>query len=234
MFTFLTDLKQRLATVPRQGLRYRLVNKYYKKKINSTKACTFYWVLIPSSAVFTVILGAAAVVLVPLWLMGAACVFSLLYIAGYYPAWFIDNKGKSTVVTASGYRKSVYVGSNADAALYIRGYNPRTGKFNRFQPWQILLPIAAIAGAIYLISMGALPVAGHGIGSGAVGFGHWLTDEWVWPVGVVSFCLFAYGVGRFLTQKRSRMAGIWDRLCPQLVLVGEAPSEGAEGELAAS
>ena len=123
------SLKSRLATIPISSKRYKLVHAVYGtflEKSRPKKACLFYCVMMPSSAVvwiFTLYVGlwAGFMQLAAGWLLGR------------WPSWLKDR----------GLKPPQRLSENTTGRFaYPYKYSPLRGKCTRVAPWQILSPVA--------------------------------------------------------------------------------------------
>lgn len=133
----MNTIKARLARVRSTSLRYRFVTAWWDKDtIKRSKACKFYWVMMPTS-----LLG---YILVSLWVF--------LWGLSWPIAWLI---GRSPNI-----KKVIH--SNGGWVKFYGGYkcSPRTNHQRRFAPWQIVLPLAAIGGVGWSILTGNYYPAG--------------------------------------------------------------------------
>lgn len=197
-------LKMRLATIPEDSLRYKYVNGVWNgwedkgenktDRIAQAKACTFYWVMIPTSTL-GYIAGAIGIALLVL------VVFPIGWFFGYHPT----PTSEQTLA-----KLPEYIDQNK---LFLpRGFSARTGKKRKHNPWFYMAPMVVIAGLIYLLNSSVLSTAGSAtwsfIGSIAPIVGMVL---------VAGSLLFL--IGWILYKNGYRLRRFWDRACPPLVVV---------------
>ncbi len=195
----LQDVKERLRHVSAQSLRYRIVKEFWgESRTKHAKACTFYWVMIPSSTIMTIVLGMFAslmfVAFLPVWFIAG-------WYAGFTPTFVKDKTGNACV--------------DGRKLGYPYKYSPLRGRYKRFAPWQFSLPIV-VAFAVRMIWQAGFfgDVGRFFIENTAT----WLGDWWLVPALVMAFLALSYGIGRLLTRNRQTLSMLWDRLCPDLVV----------------
>lgn len=184
-------LKNRLSTISADSLRYRFATILYgKNTVAKTKACTFYWVILPTSAVGIVAFGAIM-----------AIVTTIFWVFGYTPT-FLDDKGLGQYQSPT---TNYYEPGNGNGVAYRYKYHPRSGKTSRFAPWQLLLPLVAI-GLLVFNSNVFLEFTDFLVGL-----------RFVW-FAIVLVIAFFYGVGRLVMHNRQKISTKWHELCPPLVV----------------
>ena len=187
-------VKNRLATISTNSLRYRFATILFSEnKIANSKACTFYWVLLPTTTIAVVVFGALLAIIV-----------SISWLFGYTPTFFKDkglspNQPFSTNYTEPG---------NSKSAAYRYKYHPRSGKASRFAPWQFLLPLL-VAGIL---------VFNIGIFAQITEF--FVTTRYIWLAIALAFASF-YALGKLFIRHYNKISSRWNNICPPLVVEQE-------------
>jgi len=195
-------IKDRLAHVKETSWRYKVATLIWpEEKVNASKACKFYWVIIPSSAVLSIVAGILFVV-----------VTSVGWFFGSTPT-FIDN------TNAPNGEKNT-----RNAGFYKYKYSPRRGKYRRFAPWQIVMGLLAVALTATTVFSGKATEGGKSIlafftDNLVIWFGSWW---WMLALGALALLVF-WWLGRSISRNRQRLSAVWNQLCPDLV-VEEDPS----------
>lgn len=122
------SIRTRLATIPADSRRYRFVHSALPSRMDNgkpKKACTFYCVMMPSSAV--------------LWLLGMyyEVAFRLILIVG---GWVIGLQPALLKDHASSPPQRLW-DTEKTKFTYPYKYSPLRGKQTRVAPWQVLLPV---------------------------------------------------------------------------------------------
>lgn len=198
----ITGIKGRLAHVKETSWRYKLATLIWpEEKVNSSKACKFYWVIIPSSAILSILAGILF-----------ALVTSVGWFLGSTPT-LIDNTNPS-----KGEKPS------SQAGFYKYKYSPRRGKFRRFAPWQYVMMLLVVVLTMTSIFSGKATAGGSAV---LTFFTHNLViwfGSWWWTLALGALALLGFWwLGRTISSNRKRLSAVWNRLCPDLV-VEEQPS----------
>jgi hypothetical protein len=107
----ITQFKKWASHINATSWHYKLVSTFWEKKSRNTKACTYWWLLLPSSV------------------LAFAITLLLLYLIFLPVGWFLGFKYKpSSEATEEG-------------ELFYPYKQDSRGKKKRFAPWQILTPL---------------------------------------------------------------------------------------------
>jgi amino acid transporter len=207
----LRSLKTRLSTIPASSWRYRLTSFIWKgRRVKNAKACTFYWVMIPTSVIgligvglFYLVLGTLAIILLAVFTVGG-------WLCGYTIG-LIEDKGQN------------YHGPS-EPFFYPYRYHPRSGKTSKLAPWMIWAPAATLA-VIYFTHLD--------IPSSVVSrtWDILFTARYI-VLGLVVFAAICYAIGKFMSGRELHPAlnlqRRWDKACPPLTVKAEPPKELAE------
>lgn len=190
-------VKQRLATIPPQSRRFRVVNLLWdESRIKRAKACTFYWVMLPTSAVVAGILA-----------LLAGFVTAIGWFVGYVPD-FSDRVSEGA--------------DNPKRAFYDYKYHPRSGKFWRFAPWQVVIPATLLTLLVYSIAAGVLGSIGVFLVEAGGAIARFCVRERYVALVIVLAVAFIYLLGKLVIRNRQRLGAAWNRMCPNVIVPEEA------------
>lgn len=186
-----------------QSWRYRFVSLVHKEsRIDRSKACTFYWVLMPS-ALLGLMLGVVFMtiffgIIVPLgWFFG----FHLLPLNG-------DKHGQLEIAVRD------------DAMFFPRRYTARTNAYRRHSPLFYLVPTLVLG---YL----AWKVQSVGLEESTTASGNVAMDLIPVLAIVIAAALLLVAVGLVIAKTRGQLHGFWIRICPPLEVTHDSSTQQA-------
>jgi hypothetical protein len=202
-FKFLGRVKDRLSHVDADALHYQLTEWIWKSKAQNSKACSYYWLKLPSSLLIggCIAIGGALVLVFMLFLWGA------FFFCGFWLSVFNSEKKHPTPAYYNSSRARM---DNRATYGYKRLY---TNKSVRLAPWEIAALLGVFYGLYYSFALHTNTIGVH----------------YVLPItGVVLACLMALGVAFYffasgwklprVQEARRSIKAAWDRACPPLVV----------------
>jgi hypothetical protein len=201
----ISKLKTRLSTIPTDSRRYRFVNFFWEdpEKIEGAKACKFYWIMIPASAIGSVILG---IIMLLFWIL----VVPIAWFLGYTP-------------TPETTKKKDKLPSHipTDKMLLPKGYSPRTGEYRKHNPWYYVLPFVGVGVIVAGLSNGMLWEA-------FLAIGNFLQAAWPYFLGIAVIIGACWIIGVLYKKRQFRFSAWWNKACPPLVVVQVEDKEQAQ------
>lgn len=201
-------VKKRLATISKGGIRYRFVKGIFgEERINDSKACTFYWVLMPGSVLMYLVVGIVAIIYTTI-------ASPIGFFFGYTPRLF-EKFEKSSSETPN----------NDGGLFYPYRYSPLRGKYKKLVLWQYVIIIFFVYVLMKVVSRGTYGV----ISSPSIDiikyFGHWVSHNRYWIGFALSVILAIYTLGRLVYSYRYELGEFWDANCPKLEVVEDQKKE---------
>lgn len=201
----ISKLKNRLATIPTDSKRYKLVSFFWDDpgKIEESKACKFYWVMIPASVLGSILLG---IIMVLFYIL----IVPIAWFFGYSP--MPEKKEKKE-------KLAPYVAT--DKMLLPKGYSPRTGEYRKHNPWYYVLPVVGGAGSALLLLNGMLWEA-------LLAIGNFFQAAWPYFLGMAVIIGVFWVIGAIYKKRRFQFSAWWNKACPPLVVVQVKDKEQAQ------
>ncbi len=183
-------LKNSLSHVKETRLDYKLVEYIWGESASRGKACSYYWVKIPSSVLFLIL----AIVL-------ASAVTAIGWFFGHIPTWF---------ETEDPYLTNYIKVRREKAAFYPYRYTSK-GKRMHIVPWQVVTGLGVL-GILYYLSIRNQDAGSEvGIVAGVV------VAAFV-GLAVLCFLIVMLWQNSFTAGIRNRIGDTWDKACPPLVI----------------
>lgn len=193
-------LKVRLSSVSDRSLRYRMVNEIFKEEtIDKSKACTFYWVLMPSALAALFALGFFTVIVYGVFV-------PIGWLFGYHPVPTSDKK-----------IGQLKIGVRESDLFLPRRYTFKSNSYRRHSPIFYITPVAVVGAVIWKMQS-------VGLERLAANTGDVVTSAL--PV-VLALFVSVIGVGLLIAQLRGQLRGFWIRVCPPLEVKHDVQPEKA-------
>lgn len=191
----LTWVKTSLSHIPNTSLRYKMVKMIWKeKRVDHTKACTFYWVMLSTSVLGLIFFGFIL-----------AFAFVLIGTAGAIGFFF------GFTITIISEKTPKYGDTKT---FYPYKYRPRTGMWSRFVPWHFVVPFVGMY-VLYRVGTSDVPSTASEVLKTGSGF---VATNLYWELGILAIVPVCYLIGRAAVKRQLNLRAKWDELYPPLVV----------------